>query len=50
MSIDELTDCLSALNSALEQFLDSHPTEVTPQQKKELGEALEMAVNYLNEW
>ena len=47
MSLSDLTDYLAALNSDIEEFLDSNPTEVTPEQKEKLLESLQIVVKCL---
>jgi len=50
MSLDELKDALSALDYEINQLLDSDITEITPELKKRLQEALTIPLNYLNEF
>ena len=49
MDIDELYDSLAALNSMIEELLNTRAPELSKSQKKDLADNLEMILNYLKE-
>jgi hypothetical protein len=49
MSFDELKDYLVALESEIDELLNSGATKITPQQKKKLIEALTIPLNTLKQ-